>query len=100
MFVSSLSSLSSWSILVFGFVCVGGSAFLFVIGVVFLFVIGGESGVFFGEVIVGVDVGRGVTDCVEQSSCVCSIVPCVLSSGVSVIPLLRLGLEGHVCVVT
>ena len=78
MFVSSLSSLSSWSILGFDFVCVGGS--------VLSFVIWGEGGVLFGEAIVGVDVGRGVADCVEQSSCVCSIVPCVLSSGVSVIP--------------
>ena len=92
MFVSSLSSMSSWSILGFDFVCVEGS--------VLTFVIGGEGGVLFGEAIVGVDVGRGVTDCVEQSSCVCSIVPCVLSSGVSVIPRLRLGLGGHVCVVT
>ncbi len=47
----------------------------------------------------GVGVRVGVADCVEQSPCVC-IVPCVLSSGVSVIPRLRLGLGGHVCVVT
>ena len=38
-------------------------------------------------------------DVVGQSSCVCIMVSCVLSSGVSVIARLRLGRRGHVLVV-
>ena len=57
MFVSSLSSMSSCSILGFSFVCVEGS--------VLLFVVGGEDGVLFGEAIVGVGVGVGEAGCVD-----------------------------------
>ena len=41
----------------------------------------------------------GVADCVEPLPCVWCMVSCVQSSGVSVISRLRLGFEGHVCVV-
>lgn len=66
---------------------------------VFLLLVGGFC-FFRGGVSMGVDAGvwSGSAGGVRFSSCVWCIVPCVLSSGVSVIPRLRLGFVGHVFV--
>ena len=68
---------------------------------VFLLLVGGLFFCFFGGgVSIGEDsgVGSGSAGGVRFSSCVWCIVPCVLSSGVRVIPRLRLGFVGHVFV--